>query len=47
MYPIDHHHRGGEGRAPIDKKSLQPPGVILRLEVGKKYSDSFILCHHK
>jgi large subunit ribosomal protein L2 len=45
MNPVDHPHRGGEGKAPIGRKNPQPLGVILRLEElvkGKKYSDSFI-----
>lgn len=32
MNPVDHPHGGGEGRAPIGRKALQPLGVILHLE---------------
>ncbi|MBA0856488.1 hypothetical protein Goshw_029250 [Gossypium schwendimanii] len=32
MNPVDHPHGGGEGRAPIGRKNLQPFWVILYLE---------------
>ena len=30
--PVDHPHGGGEGRAPIGRKTLQLLGVFLHLE---------------
>ncbi|KAL8223274.1 hypothetical protein R6Q57_020673 [Mikania cordata] len=32
MNPVDHPHRGGEGRAPTARKNPQPLRVILHLE---------------
>ncbi|MFQ6628663.1 hypothetical protein Gotur_007631 [Gossypium turneri] len=32
MNLVDHPHGGGEGRAPIGRKTPQPFGVILHLE---------------
>nr|WEY30537.1 ribosomal protein L2 [Cuscuta gronovii] len=51
MNPIDHPHGGGEGRAPIGRKQPRTPwgyptlGKKTRRK--KKYSNKFILRHHK
>ncbi|KAL4196653.1 hypothetical protein AMTRI_Chr04g184250 [Amborella trichopoda] len=51
MNPVDHPHGDGEGRTPISRKKPTTPwgyhALGRRSRKKKKYSDSFILRHHK
>ncbi|KAL2336897.1 hypothetical protein Fmac_011343 [Flemingia macrophylla] len=50
MNPIDHPHRGGEGRAPIGRKKPATPWGFPTLEKRRKrnkYSDNLIIFRRK
>ena len=50
MNPVDHPHGGGEGKAPIGRKSLTPwgkPTLGYKTRPKKKKSDDHILRRRK